>query len=211
QVQRIFYGTKNCCATRITTSAYGFLKNINSCHHRTLPALYIGEKGKKELKISRPGCYLSASTPETSIPCCTIPTTDGCTGKSKTGKISPQNHQPFQKGICKVYSFPEPERLYEHKRKRPGQNKQDHIPVNLFDKGAGKPMSKKNLILLTNGFPYGKGEQFLETEMLYLAENFEKIYIYIRSANGVSRNLPANAEVRKMDFKIPFSAKNLLL
>ncbi len=35
----------------------------------------------------------------------------------------------------------------------------------------------KNLILLTNFFPYGNGEPYLETEVKYYEQYFDRIYI----------------------------------
>lgn len=50
---------------------------------------------------------------------------------------------------------------------------------------------KKNVILLTNNFPYGKGEEFLETEIKYLSEAFDKIVIIsIDKKSPKTRDLP---------------------
>lgn len=72
-------------------------------------------------------------------------------------------------------------------------------------------MQTKNIILLTNGYPYEKGEQFLETEILYLSKKFSKIYIYPISWNGVKRDLPQNVEVIKFHRGSGFSVKKLLI
>lgn len=54
-------------------------------------------------------------------------------------------------------------------------------------------MKKKKLILLTSEFPYGKGETFLETEIIFLAEEFDEVQI-ISSAQSLNekRILPNN-------------------
>jgi glycosyltransferase involved in cell wall biosynthesis len=67
----------------------------------------------------------------------------------------------------------------------------------------------KDLILLTNGFPYEKGEQFLETEIEYLAKHFRKIYIYPISWNGEERKVPQNVEIIKFNKGLKFSVKKL--
>ena len=71
-------------------------------------------------------------------------------------------------------------------------------------------MKKSNLILLTNGFPYEKGEQFLESEILILSKCFEEIYIYPISLNGYRRSLPNNVHVVEFKKGVDFSVKSLL-
>jgi glycosyltransferase involved in cell wall biosynthesis len=57
-------------------------------------------------------------------------------------------------------------------------------------------MHKKNsLLLFTHAFPYGNGEQWMESEILYLAQNFERIYISPNIVEGISRPLPDNCSV----------------
>ena len=51
------------------------------------------------------------------------------------------------------------------------------------------------LCLYTASFPYGLGEQFLETEIKYLAENFDSIFIIPSYPIGTHRPLPANVKV----------------
>lgn len=56
----------------------------------------------------------------------------------------------------------------------------------------------KNLIILTNKFPYGMGEQFLETEIKYWENNsFDKIYILPHSSDISIRTVPKNIETIK--------------
>jgi glycosyltransferase involved in cell wall biosynthesis len=51
------------------------------------------------------------------------------------------------------------------------------------------------LCLYTASFPYGLGEQFLETEIKYLAEHFDSIFIIPNNPTGTIRPTPANVKV----------------
>ncbi len=64
-------------------------------------------------------------------------------------------------------------------------------------------MKKKKLILLTSEFPYGKGETFLETEISFLAKEFDEVLI-ISSAPSVDnrRELPDNVTCELVSNKI---------
>ena len=65
---------------------------------------------------------------------------------------------------------------------------------------------KNDLILITAAYPYGgHGESFLETEILFLKEKFDKIYILPNSnqITGSSRAVPANCEVLPFIFINP--------
>jgi len=53
----------------------------------------------------------------------------------------------------------------------------------------------RRLILFSAAFPYGFGEQFLETELPYLAAGFRKVLLVPRSKVGVARAVPANVIV----------------
>lgn len=56
--------------------------------------------------------------------------------------------------------------------------------------------NKKTLLLFTGAFPYGKRvEPFLEDEILYLANCFEKIYIFPRQISNESRKVPSNVKI----------------
>lgn len=56
------------------------------------------------------------------------------------------------------------------------------------------------LVLFTNSYPYGNGEQFLETEINYLSEAFSKIYIYpLAFDSQIPRVIPQNAKVVKFE------------
>ena len=54
------------------------------------------------------------------------------------------------------------------------------------------------IILFTSSFPYGKGEQFLETEIKCLSKEFDKVIIIPASYGGstVLREIPRNIEVK---------------
>ena len=63
-------------------------------------------------------------------------------------------------------------------------------------------MPNKNIYFFTAQFPYGKGEQFIETEIKYLAKGFEKIFI-IPYGYGFDKNprpLPKNVITTKPIF-----------
>ena len=54
---------------------------------------------------------------------------------------------------------------------------------------------KRRLVLFTDAFPGGQGEQFLETEVKFLATRFSKIDIYSFLAAPATRVLPENARL----------------
>ena len=59
-------------------------------------------------------------------------------------------------------------------------------------------MNYQTIILFTSAFPYGHGEQFIETELRYLSKEFNKIYIfpYYYGGNQKAREgYPNNVEV----------------
>jgi glycosyltransferase involved in cell wall biosynthesis len=59
---------------------------------------------------------------------------------------------------------------------------------------------RSELYIYTLHFPFGKSENFLETELPFLAKEFKKIYIYPWTFGGSeSRELPENVEVRKLE------------
>jgi len=59
--------------------------------------------------------------------------------------------------------------------------------------------SKKRLILFTEAFPYGDGEQFLETEIEYLAKCFDEILVipFKSGCRGKIKNLPKNVRTEE--------------
>lgn len=55
---------------------------------------------------------------------------------------------------------------------------------------------KKRLVLITSGFPFGKSETFLETEITYLSDAFEEIIILCpETTEQILRKIPANCKV----------------
>lgn len=52
-----------------------------------------------------------------------------------------------------------------------------------------------DLYFFTENFPYGSKENFIENEILVLAENFDKVYIVPRSKTEGLREIPINCEV----------------
>jgi glycosyltransferase involved in cell wall biosynthesis len=62
-------------------------------------------------------------------------------------------------------------------------------------------VTAKNLILFTAAYPYGTGEQFIETEILYVSKAFENVFIYpLVFDNKPPRTLPENVKV--VNFKL---------
>ena len=54
---------------------------------------------------------------------------------------------------------------------------------------------KKDLIFITDNYPFGKGETFIENEIGYLAENFKNIYIISKNQKDVqTRKVPKNCK-----------------
>tara|TARA_Y100000385_G_C13050126_1_gene619367 strand:+ start:326 stop:1537 length:1212 start_codon:yes stop_codon:yes gene_type:complete len=58
------------------------------------------------------------------------------------------------------------------------------------------------IILFTSGFPYGYGESFLENEIIYLANTFERVIIVPKNPNieQEQRSLPGNCSVEILNF-----------
>lgn len=68
---------------------------------------------------------------------------------------------------------------------------------------------EKYLFLITNNYPFGKGEEFIENEIKYLSKNFQKIFIISKSnKNNQTREVPKNCEVFKVNFR---EYKNIIL
>ena len=53
----------------------------------------------------------------------------------------------------------------------------------------------ENLCFFTSSFPYGYGETFIESEINYLAQSFNKIYLFPLHKKDHLRNLPDNVEI----------------
>ncbi|RCW27030.1 glycosyltransferase [Marinilabilia salmonicolor] len=70
-------------------------------------------------------------------------------------------------------------------------------------------MTNNTLCLHTAQFPYGLSEQFIETEITYLAQAFERVVIIPGAAEGTPRPLPDNVEVCVTDYSCYTTAKGL--
>lgn len=65
---------------------------------------------------------------------------------------------------------------------------------------------KKDLVLITRGFPFGRGEAFLENEIEFLSKNFDSIYVFSQMTFfyteyfdiNESRKTPGNVYVHKV-------------
>ena len=58
---------------------------------------------------------------------------------------------------------------------------------------------KKDLIFITDNYPFGKGETFIENEIGYLAENFKNIYIISKNQKDVqTRKVPKNCKIYRI-------------
>jgi glycosyltransferase involved in cell wall biosynthesis len=55
----------------------------------------------------------------------------------------------------------------------------------------------KTLVLITSGFPYGNGEQFLESEVHALAKAFHSVLVVPHKIQGEARPLPVNFSVER--------------
>ena len=71
--------------------------------------------------------------------------------------------------------------------------------------------NKKNiLIFLTGGFPFGKGETFIENEIEELSSRFEEIIIIAHDVNSVDyRKVPKNITIKRINYELPFLRKLL--
>ncbi|TQS71167.1 glycosyltransferase [Ornithinibacillus gellani] len=70
------------------------------------------------------------------------------------------------------------------------------------------------LVLLTNYYPFYKGEEYLETEMNYLSEKFSKIYVIplmVDNKMKQTRKLPNNIEVIKSNISHSIFGKLMMV
>ena len=62
---------------------------------------------------------------------------------------------------------------------------------------------KNQLILFTADFPYGAGETFLETEIIYLSKGFDDVKIITQNTSSNNcRSLPVNCSVERINLDI---------
>ena len=66
--------------------------------------------------------------------------------------------------------------------------------------------NKKSIILFTTSFPYGDGEQFLETEINYLCSAFETVFVFPLHKFDKIRSIPSNCKV--VDLTVSFTVQN---
>jgi glycosyltransferase involved in cell wall biosynthesis len=75
------------------------------------------------------------------------------------------------------------------------------------EKSLYENTTMNTLCLYTFNYPYGSGEQFLETEIKYLSESFDQIFIIPLQITGKKRYVPENVEVMKIHFGTPPKSK----
>ena len=64
-------------------------------------------------------------------------------------------------------------------------------------------INKKKHLIITSEFPYGSGETFLETEIIYLAKVFDKVIIISHNVNSsTKRKCPSNVEVIRVPYTL---------
>ena len=56
-------------------------------------------------------------------------------------------------------------------------------------------MAQKSICLYTKSYPYGKGESFIESEIKFLSETFDMVYVFPLSIEGECRLMPRNVQV----------------
>jgi glycosyltransferase involved in cell wall biosynthesis len=71
--------------------------------------------------------------------------------------------------------------------------------------------SRKTVILFTSEFPFGKGEQFIETEIIFLSQRFKEVHIIPLNTAGPQRAIPENARIIKSPLYQPYSRVGMLL
>lgn len=61
---------------------------------------------------------------------------------------------------------------------------------------------KKDLIFITDNYPFGQGESFIENEIEYLAKNFRNIYIVSKNNKDIqTREVPENCRIYRIKKK----------
>ena len=64
-------------------------------------------------------------------------------------------------------------------------------------------INHNTIVIFTSIFPFGNGEPFLETEINYLAERFEKVIIVTQNIEDLKpRQVPANCEIKRIDLAV---------
>lgn len=65
-------------------------------------------------------------------------------------------------------------------------------------------MNNNILIIFTNSYPYGNGEQYLENELIYYSNKFKRIIFIPIKVYGKARTMSENSEVLKVHSKVKF-------
>ena len=60
----------------------------------------------------------------------------------------------------------------------------------------------KTLVIFTNSYPYGNGEQYLENELIYYSNKFKRIIFIPIKVYGKARTMSENSEVLKVHSKV---------
>jgi len=69
-------------------------------------------------------------------------------------------------------------------------------------------MRNKTLLLFTDSYPYGKGEQYLDNEISYYCKSFNKIFFIPINRKGKIRDIPNNAKILDIHKLTSFSNIN---
>jgi len=70
---------------------------------------------------------------------------------------------------------------------------------------------KKTLLLFTSSYPFGDGEEFLETEIQFLSREFKEVHIFPIGKDGAVKKLPANAKIISVPLYQPYSTAKMIV
>ena len=65
-------------------------------------------------------------------------------------------------------------------------------------------MNNNTLIIFTNSYPYGNGEQYLENELMYYSNEFKRIIFIPINTVGEPRKISKNSKILKVHSKVKF-------
>ncbi|MEO1050658.1 MAG: glycosyltransferase [Bacteroidota bacterium] len=68
-------------------------------------------------------------------------------------------------------------------------------------------MMNRTLVFFTASFPYGKGETFIESEILFLSKKFAKVIILTNGHGDKTRPIPSNVLVRHIPYNLSLKDK----
>tara|TARA_B110000285_G_C15056740_1_gene580018 strand:- start:4 stop:1212 length:1209 start_codon:yes stop_codon:yes gene_type:complete len=66
----------------------------------------------------------------------------------------------------------------------------------------------KELCIYTAAFPFGKGETFLESEIMVLAEKFDVVHVFPSVDSGVPRSVPENVKIHNIFIGFDYNSKH---